>query len=127
MYELKQQLAEVTTAKTTTPMSPPVTPVQPGGGLGTPGGDTGRSSPGGFAPVQAAGGQGYIYVVDPALQVEIERLRETVADRERVIEDMEIGERRNLHAVSAAEVEGICSFCGTLQDDQPTSGISRLS
>lgn len=81
-------------------MSPPASPVPPGGGVGTPGGDASRSSRGGFAPVQAAGGQGYIYVVDPALQVEIERLRETVADRERIIDDMEMGGRHNLHAVS---------------------------
>ena len=88
-------------------MSPPASPVQPGGGFGSPGEGAGRESPGGLAPVQAAGGQGYIYVVDPALQVEIERLRETVAERERVIEDMEMGARRDLDAVSAGEVEGI--------------------
>lgn len=77
-------------------MSMPASPGPSGGGLGTPGGNTGRSSPEGFEPVQP----GYIYVVDPALQVEIERLRETVADRERVIQDLEMGERHNIHAVS---------------------------
>lgn len=108
IHELKQQLAEATnTVKTTTPMSQSASPVQPGEVYGSPGGDTGGSSPGGFAPAQAAAGQGYIYVMDPALQVEIERLRETVADRERVIEDLEMGGRHNVHAVSATGVEGM--------------------
>lgn len=110
--ELKQQLAEATaTAKSATTMSPQASPSPPpGGAVGIPGGDAGLSSLGVCAPIQAAGGQGYIYVVDPALQVEIERLRETVADRERVIEDMEMGERHNLHAVSAGEVEGLTAL-----------------
>lgn len=51
-------------------------------------------------------------MVDPALQVEIERLRETVADRERVIEDMEMEERHNLRAVSIGE-------------DKRTTGVGR--
>ncbi len=59
----------------------------------------------GHPPAQAAGGQGYIYVVDPALQVEIERLRETVADRERVIENLQTEERhQSSREVSAAEI-----------------------
>eukprot|EP00903_Cladosiphon_okamuranus_P016262 g14998.t1 len=97
--ELKQQLAEATTtAKSATPMSLPTSPVPPSGGVGTQEGDARKSSLGGFPPLDAAAGQGYIYVVDPALQAEIERLRETVVDRERVIKDMEMGVRHNRHA-----------------------------
>lgn len=87
--------------------APALTPPQPPSpassfateGIETPGEEC-RLSPGGLPSVQAVtGGQGYIYVVDPALQVEIERLRDTVADRERVIQKMEMDGRRSPRGV----------------------------
>lgn len=99
IFELKQQLAEANATRiSTTPMSPPASPAPPSPtydtDVETPGG-TGRLSPVVLSSTQAAGGQGYLYVVDPALQAENERLRANVAERDRLIEDM--GKGRQQH------------------------------
>lgn len=49
-----------------------------------------------------------------------------MADRERVIEDMEMGERRNLPTVSAGEVEGTI-IVGRVRENRPKAQFSRLS
>lgn len=100
VLELKQQLAEAHATKTCTsptptlpPLPPPTAPPPPDIGataaLQTPG-TTGQQSPAGFPHDHvAARGQGFIYVVDPSLQGEIERLKESVAERDRIIKSME--------------------------------------
>ncbi|CAM9171464.1 unnamed protein product, partial [Scytosiphon promiscuus] len=112
VLDLKRQLAEATANNAADLLSPRPEPALTTGQLPpSPGSrrDTEGVEPpgaeaslrlGGLLTAQAVNGdQGYIYVVDPALQVEIERLRDTVADRERVIQNMELNGRRNLRAV----------------------------
>lgn len=100
VLDLKQQLAEANATKTCTsptstqlpqqpPTAPPATDIDAAAVLQTPG-TTDQQSPAGFPHDQvAAGGKGYIYVVDPSLQGEIERLKENVAERDRIIKRME--------------------------------------
>jgi len=111
IFELRNQLAQATIPTNSVgPMLPSALP-PPSGSRPAEGAVTNpercaSSSSTGHPPAQAAGGQGYIYVVDPALHVEIERLRETVADRERVIENMQTEERhQSSYEVSAARIE----------------------
>ncbi|CAN0534244.1 unnamed protein product, partial [Ectocarpus sp. 12 AP-2014] len=98
VLDLKQQLAEANATKicaspasTQPPLQPPMMAmdIDAAAVLQTPG-TTGQQSPAGFPHDRVAtGGQGYIYVVDPSLQGEIERLKETVAGRDRIIKSME--------------------------------------
>ncbi|CAN0361283.1 unnamed protein product, partial [Ectocarpus sp. 12 AP-2014] len=98
VLDLKQQLAEANATKicaspasTQPPLQPPMMAmdIDAAAVLQTPG-TTGQQSPAGFPHDRVAtGGQGYIYVVDPSLQGEIERLKETVAERDRIIKSTE--------------------------------------
>ncbi|CAM9137560.1 unnamed protein product [Ectocarpus sp. 4 AP-2014] len=100
VLDLKEQLAEANATKTCTPPTSTQPPLHPS--TAPPATDvdaaavfqtsctTGQQSPAGFPHDQVAtGGRGYIYVVDPSLQGEIERLKETVAERDRIIKSME--------------------------------------
>ncbi|CAM9808844.1 unnamed protein product, partial [Hapterophycus canaliculatus] len=109
--DLKRQLADATTKNAAGLVSPQSAPVptlaQPPSsgsisaseGIEDPVAEDRPSLEGVPSRQAAVGGQGYIYVVDPALQIEIERLRDTVADRERVIQNMEMEDRRNQREV----------------------------